>query len=117
MPRNVGPAVVGDWILYEPRRRIATRVLPRRNTLARNRPGHAARRQILASNVDLTLIVVGLDRAVNARQIERYLLCALESGARAVIALNKADLASCPGEAVSAMRQADPRHPLSLIHI
>ncbi len=112
VPRNVGPAVVGDWLLFDPRKRIATRVLKRRNALARNRPGHAAKRQILASNIDAALIVTGLDRNVNARLVERYLVCVRESAAKAVIVLNKEDL--CPGanEVIRSLREADPSQPV-----
>lgn len=112
VPRNVGPAVVGDWVLFDPRRRIARRVLRRRNTLARNRPGQAARRQILASNIDMAMIVTGLDRPVNPRQIERYLICAQESGARTLIVLNKADLCAAASEAASALQAANPHYPV-----
>ena len=112
VPRNVGPAVVGDWVLFDPRRRIATRVLERRNALARVRPGQAAKRQILASNVDAVLVVAGLDRKLNARQIERYLVCVLESGASPVVVLNKADLNPRAAEVAATWRGIDPSHPV-----
>ena len=112
VPRNVGPAAVGDWLLFDPRKRIVTRILKRRNVLARNRPGHAAKRQILASNIDVALIVIGLDRNVNARQIERYLVCVRESGARPVIVLNKEDLCRGASEEARSLREADPSQPV-----
>ena len=114
VPRNVGPAVVGDWVLFDPKRRIARRVLARRNALARNRPGQAARRQVLASNIDAALIVCGLDRRVNQRQVERYLTCVLESGAEALIVLNKSDISDFPGKAVEALQAANPRFSVAL---
>lgn len=112
LPRNVGPAAVGDWLLFDPRKRIATRILKRRNALARIRPGHVAKRQILASNIDAALIVMGLDRDVNLRQIERYLVCVRECGAGPVIVLNKADLCPHANEAARSLRQADPSQPV-----
>ena len=112
VPRNVGPAVVGDWLLFNPKKRIATRVLRRRNALARNRPGHAARRQILASNIEAALVVTGLDRGVNRRQIERYLVCVRESGARPVVVLNKSDLLAGASEAARALQDLDPSQPV-----
>ena len=112
LPRTVGPAAVGDWLLFEPKRRIARLVLTRRNALARVRPGQAARRQILAANVDTAVIVAGLDREVRLRQIERYLTCALAADAEPVIVLNKADLCAEPLQAVEAVRRADARFPV-----
>lgn len=112
VPRNVGPAAVGDWLLFDPRRRIATKVLKRRNALARNRPGQLAKRQILASNIDAALIVTSLDREVNPRQIERYLVCVRESGAKPVIVLNKEDLRPGASEAARSLEAADPSQPV-----
>lgn len=114
VPRNVGPAVVGDWVLFDPKRRITRRVLSRRNALARNRPGQAARRQVLASNIDAAWIVCGLDRRVNQRQVERYLTCVLESGAEALIVLNKSDLSDAPSKAAAELQAANPRFPVAL---
>ena len=112
LPRNIGPAAVGDWLLFDPERRIAFRVLKRRNALARNRPGKAAQRQILASNVDSVLVIAGLDRAFNERQIERYLVCVAESGASAVIVLNKSDASSRPMEIAMECSRRNPDHPV-----
>jgi len=47
---------------------------------------------MIAANIDLVLIVCGLDHDFNPRRIERYLTLARESGADAAVALNKADL-------------------------
>ncbi len=104
LPRNLGQVAVGDWLLFDPMGRTAVRVLPRRNALARNRPGQAAKRQILASNVDAVLIVNALDRGASPRQIDRYLVCVLESGASPVIVLNKSDLCADIASAVSSCR-------------
>ncbi len=112
LPRNIGAAAVGDWLLFDPDKRIALRVLDRRNVLARKRPGQAAKRQILASNVDTAIIVAALDRELRPRQIERYLACVLASGARPVIVLNKADHCPAARDEVEALRRADPRHPV-----
>ena len=112
LPRNVGAAAVGDWVLFDPKKRIATKILARRNALARNRPGHAAKRQVLAANIDVAVIVAALDRELRPRQIERYLTSVLASGATPLIVLNKAD--QCPtAEAVArTLHNADPRYPV-----
>ncbi len=108
LPRNVGTAAVGDWLLFYRASRIAARILRPRGVLARNRPGHASRRQVLASNVDAVLVVAGLDRPVSDRLIERYLVCVRESGAKAVIVLNKTDLCADAGAAADRCAAAHP---------
>lgn len=106
--RNRGQVSVGDWLLFDPAENIAIRTLERRNCLARRRPGTVPKRQILAANVDAVLVVSSLERAVSLRQIERYLLCVAESGAVAVIVLNKSDTNPDATSAVAAVREANP---------
>jgi ribosome biogenesis GTPase len=48
--------------------------------------------QVVAANVDVVFVVMGLDRDYNPRRLERYLLMARESGAAPVILLTKPDL-------------------------
>ena len=91
---------VGDWVAIEPvaagahsaeTGRIRA-VLPRSSRFSRRAAGNPAEEQVVAANVDLVLLVSGLDRDFNARRIERYLVTAWDSGASPVIVLNKADL-------------------------
>ena len=112
LPRNVGTAVVGDWLLFDPKKRIARKILARQNCLARNRPGHAAKRQVLAANIDSAVIVAALDRELRPRQIERYLTSVLASGATPLIVLNKADQCPASEEVARMLRKADPRYPV-----
>ncbi len=112
LPRNLGQVAVGDWLLFNPRERTAVRVLPRRNVLARNRPGQAAKRQILASNVDAVLVVNALDRDPSPRQIDRYLICVTESGASPLIVLNKSDLCADAARVASSCRDRHPGFPV-----
>ena len=49
--------------------------------------------QIMASNIDVALLVAGLDNDFNLRRIERYLAIAMSSQITPVVVLNKADLA------------------------
>ena len=114
LPRNVGAAAVGDWVLFEPTKRIAAKILARRNLLARNRPGHAARRQVLAANIDVAVIVAALDRDLRPRQIERYLTSVLASGAAPLIVLNKADRCATSEATARMLRNADARYPVIL---
>lgn len=88
--------VVGDWVAI---RRYAADdlaviadVAPRKTKFARKASGRAMEEQVIAANVDRLFIVCGLDHDYNLRRLERYLVAAGESGAEAVIVLNKADL-------------------------
>lgn len=109
--------VTGDWVLVEPDERAGTwllhAVLPRRSTLSRQAPTderHAAREQVLAANVDLLLMVFGLDggRNFTERGLERLATIAWQSGALPVVVLNKADLADDLEAAVLRAREAAP---------
>lgn len=87
---------VGDWVAMSPRRAEGAAtihaVLPRRSAFSRKVPGeHNTEEQIVAANVDVAFLVMGLDRDFNVRRLERYLTLAWDSGATPVVALNKAD--------------------------
>lgn len=88
--------VTGDWVAvrqYSPADlAIITDVLPRKTKFSRKVRGRAAEEQVIAANIDLLLIVCGLDHDYNLRRLERYLIAAGQSGAAAVVVLNKADL-------------------------
>ncbi len=83
--------VTGDWVALSPGGRIEA-VLPRRTAFVRRDPGQAMRPQVMAANVDVALLVMGLDHDYNQRRLERYLYLTTVSGARPVIVLNKTDL-------------------------
>jgi ribosome biogenesis GTPase / thiamine phosphate phosphatase len=86
---------VGDWVAVEiaagKGRAVIHRVLPRRSQFARKVAGRAVEQQVIAANVDTALIVMALDGDFNLRRVERYLAQCWDSGARAVMVLNKAD--------------------------
>ena len=87
---------VGDWVAvrqYAPGDlAIITQVLSRITKFSRKNSGPVTEEQVIAANVDLLFIVCGLDHDYNLRRLERYLVAAGQSGAAAVIVLNKADL-------------------------
>lgn len=86
---------VGDWVAVQPvgpGEAMIHAVLPRRTLFSRRAPGKGEQEQVIAANIDLTLIVCGLDGDFNLRRIERYLTLAHSSGAEAAIVLNKCDL-------------------------
>jgi ribosome biogenesis GTPase / thiamine phosphate phosphatase len=84
--------VVGDWVALRDGQIDA--VLPRRSKFSRKTPFTEVSEQVLAANVDVAFLVMGLDdRDFNVRRLERYLTTAWEGGTTPVIVLNKADLA------------------------
>ena len=95
--RSDFPAV-GDWVLIQPPNAggpaLIHAVLPRRTVLARKSPGSMTQTQVVAANIDVVFVVGALDggRNFNLRRFERYLALVRESGAAAVLLLNKCDL-------------------------
>jgi len=93
---------VGDWVAIEPvgaeGPAVITAVLPRRSALRRSNgdgragAGRVAAEQVLAANVDVALLVSGLDGDFNLRRLERYLTVAYAGGAAPVVVLNKVDI-------------------------
>lgn len=93
-------AAVGDWVALRmrPAERTATieAVLPRRSQFSRKAAGDLTEQQVVAANIDIVFVVMGLDRDYNPRRLERYLVLARDSGARAIVVLSKADLVDAP---------------------
>jgi ribosome biogenesis GTPase len=89
---------VGDWVAlaHAPGDELAhiRRVLPRRSRFSRRQSGTRDAEQVVAANIDLVLLVMGLDGDFNVRRLERYLALAHASGAAAAVVLNKRDLAA-----------------------
>jgi ribosome biogenesis GTPase len=97
--------VVGDWVALRPdtsgARSQIREVLTRRTWFSRKVAGRLTLEQVLAANIDTVFVVFAIDDSVNVRAIERYLVAARRSGARAVVVLNKADLAADLGGRVA----------------
>src|ERR1035438_3337693 len=90
-----GLPVVGDWVaarVIGAGQATVEAVLPRRTLFARRAAGRREEQQPIAANIDLLFLVCGLDGDFNLRRLERYLTLAVESGAAAVVVLNKSDL-------------------------
>jgi ribosome biogenesis GTPase len=87
---------VGDWVAMRRRpeedRGVIIAVLPRRSAFTRRAAGEATREQVVAANIDVVFVVMGLDRDYSLRRLERYLLMARESGATPAVILTKPDL-------------------------
>jgi ribosome biogenesis GTPase len=87
---------VGDWVavrlLDGDSRAVIYGVLPRKSAFLRKVAWVKTESQVLAANVDVVFLVMGLAKNFNLRRLERYLTLAWESGAMPVVLLNKADL-------------------------
>lgn len=113
---------VGDWVVFTAGSKTGggtvEQVLPRQGVITRQAPGRrgALLEQVIAANVDIVFIVVGLDRDYNLRRLERYLVLVDQSSARPVLILNKTDVCSDVADKcaeVSALWPDLPVHPLS----
>lgn len=82
----------GDWVALREDPLVVEAGLPRRTKVARKASGMGTVEQVLGANVDVLLLVQGLDRDFNIRRLERYMTIAWDSGADPVVVLNKADL-------------------------
>jgi len=82
---------IGDWVGFQEQR--IEMLLPRRTRLSRKVPGRRTEEQIVAANIDVVVVVMGLDGDYSPRRLERYLTTVRESGATPVVLLNKADVA------------------------
>jgi ribosome biogenesis GTPase len=102
---------VGDWVCASVRsegRATIHRLLKRRTKIARKGAGSVTDEQVLAANIDTVFLVNSLSQDLNPRRIERYLALALESGARPVLLLTKADLCEDPAEAAAEIERVAP---------
>ncbi len=87
---------VGDWVaarIPEAGEALVNAVLPRRSAFVRKVAGENATPQVLGTNIDTVLVVMGLDRDFNLRRLERFMTLAWQSKATPVVVLNKSDLA------------------------
>jgi ribosome biogenesis GTPase len=95
---------IGDWVaLTRGGSSPATihKVLPRRSQLSRRT---ARGTQVLAANVDLVVIVMGLDGDFNLRRFDRYLALCRAADVAAHVVLSKADLVSDADARAAAVR-------------
>lgn len=99
------PPAVGDWVALDGD--IPVAVLAR-TSLLRRRTAIADQEQPLVANVDVVLVVCGLDRPVKAGRIQRVATLARDAGAVPVIVLTKVDLVDDPSLAEHEVATANP---------
>ena len=107
---------VGDWVAvavgaHDDKATIRA-ILPRRSSFSRKAAGDPTAKQVVAANIDVVLVVAGLDGDFNPRRIERYLVATADSGARAAVVLNKADLEENVALRIAEVREAAPEVPI-----
>lgn len=88
---------VGDWVAfseYDEGKALIHAVYPRFSILERKAVAKAGQVQIIATNIDVGLIVQAVDRDFNLNRLERYLTVCHASKVKPVIVLSKKDLIS-----------------------
>jgi ribosome biogenesis GTPase len=105
--------VVGDLVAVENGRVLA--IAPRRGVLARARHDRGATPQPIAANLDVVLIVTAPGREFSPPRVERYLVAIRSSGARAVVVLNKSDLARDPAGLVAELYEVAGDAPVAAL--
>lgn len=97
---------VGDWVdvRQDADAFTITRVYERKSVLLRQAAGERVEAQVIASNIDTVFIVTSMNQEFEPRRLERYVLAIWESGAQAVLVLNKSDLADDPEDFVDRAR-------------
>ena len=97
--------VVGDWVVCASDVVVAT--LERTSLLRRRDPGKPVE-QPLVANVDVVLVVSGLDRPLRAGRIRRAVATSWDAGAVPVLILTKADRFQDIDAALAIVEEASP---------
>lgn len=92
--QNIGPLVTGDeviWQQIDEGTGIVVAGLPRRSIIMR--PDFRAQPKPMAANVDHMIIVIAWEPLPQQTTLDRYLILAESLGLKAIIVINKADIA------------------------
>ncbi len=109
--------VAGDWVAYDEAREIVEHVLPRTSVFERRRVGKAEAAQVVAANVDLAVIVMGLDGDFSLRRLSRYLTLAHGHGVAATVLLTKAGIADHVSEKLQEAKNASGSVPVHAVDV
>ena len=86
----------GDWVLAQyfnsDSFAIISEIFPRKSILKRKTSGKKIEFQLIATNIDVGLIVQSLGKNFNLRRLERYLVMISQSNITPVVLLSKSDL-------------------------
>lgn len=86
---------VGDWVAiaaYDVDKGLIHAVLPRSSTLERKAVGKEGQPQIIATNIDMGLIIQSMHRDFSINRLERYITICHNSAIEPVVVLSKIDL-------------------------
>ena len=86
--------VTGDWVKLVKIPEVGitiNEILPRKNKLSRRDPSNERVEQVLVSNLDLVMIVHGIDRPLPPGRIERLLTLAWNSQSEVIVVLTKVE--------------------------
>ncbi|MBX2873162.1 MAG: ribosome small subunit-dependent GTPase A [Saprospiraceae bacterium] len=92
--RHDFPAV-GDWVAfseYDEGKALIHEIYPRHSSIERKAVGKSGQVQIIATNIDVGLIVQAVNRDFNINRLERYLTICHASKVEPIIVLSKIDL-------------------------
>lgn len=109
--------VAGDWVAYDDARGAVEHVLPRTSVFERRRVGKAEATQVVAANLDLVVIVMGLDADFSLRRLSRYLALAHGHHVSASVLLTKAGISEHVPERLEEARRACGRVPVHAVDV
>jgi ribosome biogenesis GTPase len=78
--------------------------------------GNVTDEQVVAANVNVTFIVMGLDQDYSVRRLERYLLLSGESGAAPVVLLTKPDVGDDVERRIAEVRASAQDVPVHVLN-
>lgn len=105
----------GDWVvlrLWPDARTTIETVLPRRTAVIRAEASRRSHGQVLAANMSIVGVVVALDQVPALTKVERLLALAWDSGAKPVVLLTKADLATDAADVVADVERCAAEVPV-----
>ena len=86
---------VGDWVVittYGNDFAVIHHILPRFSIIRRQAVGQFGEVQVIAANIDYSLVIQAIDRDFNINRLERYLTICYSSKVSPIIVLTKTDL-------------------------
>ena len=110
----------GDWVTlrhWPDQRATVEAVLTRRTILRRAVASGRSEIQILATNVDVVLVVISLAVEPDLGRVERLVALAWESGAQPVLVLTKADLVGDAELVAQDVAQVAPGTPVHVVSV
>ncbi len=88
---------VGDWVALNShpdpdKASVIEQIFNRNSVFERGSVDNKSGSQVIAANIDIVFVVVGLDSNFNLNRIERYLSQIWNGGSQPVVVLNKSDI-------------------------